>query len=163
KGFNLGRYLKRYPPAEAIDQLRFDILESHWSETSFSHDEKIYGVNDFWEPAIYFWYLKRGDCETHATTVQALFLAAGLIDMLEMLTWNSCGRPFNGSKEGNGHSTVYAYSCISEKWHHLEPIRPQSAFRLIDLPVIHDESDETNLRSFAISFNSQMTRKGSPE
>ncbi|MCP4900334.1 MAG: hypothetical protein GY906_25480 [bacterium] len=57
KGFNLGRYLKRYPPAEAIDQLRFDILESHWSETSFSHDEKIYRVNDFWETPIYFRYI----------------------------------------------------------------------------------------------------------
>jgi hypothetical protein len=161
KGFILAEYLKRFPIAEAIDQLRFDILTAHWRETSFTSDQEVYDVNEYWEPSIYFWYLKRGDCESHATTLQALFLAAGLTDLLEMLTWNSCGLTFTDSE--HGHSTVYAYSWVSKKWHHLEPLKRQMANRLVDLPEMHDSRDESNLKRFALSFNSQLTRKGGPE
>lgn len=139
---------------EVLNKLMFDIYQA-WAPTKrYEYDSNLYGISEYWSPAIDSWYVKRMDCENSSIELIALFMAAGIKGPLSAFTWVVCGDTPLG-----GHATVECYDFKLGKWRHLESTAtsvPVSGFD--KLPFHDDANDKLNITNVWFSFNSEISR-----
>lgn len=119
----------------------------------YAHDQKVYGVSELWEFPFEILEKKKitksqgFDCDSWANLQASFYISAGMPPHKVRVV---CGDTNYG-----GHSTVYVYSDIDGKWHHLNSTYGKFYEHLFNFPTTDDAgvTDNLGIKDVWFSFN----------